>query len=56
MWGSASITDFKKANLLGKLIGKDCGGLRQPFPSDRQYIDGEQIEFKLKDSVELVRG
>lgn len=55
-WGSAGVTDLKNANLLGKLIGKDFGGLLQTFPSDRQYTGGEQIAFKLKDSVELVRG
>lgn len=47
---------LKNANLLGKPVEKDFGGLLQTFPSTRWNMGGEQILFKvipLKDSVGL---
>lgn len=50
------VLQTKNANLLGKSIRKDFGGLLQTLPSNRWYTGGEQIVFKviqLKDSVGL---
>lgn len=56
VWGSVGITDLKMLTYWKKPTGKDFGGLLQTLPSNRWYMDGEQIVFKiisLKDSVGL---